>query len=40
LVPRFDESEGQGQRSKVKIIRDKKRHFSVLSAAYVPVYVW
>jgi len=27
LVPRSDEFEGQGQRSKVKVARDKKRYF-------------
>jgi len=26
------EGQGQGQRSKVRVIRDKKRHFSALSA--------
>jgi len=35
LVPRSDEFEGQGQRSKVKVTRDKKTVLSVLSAACV-----
>jgi len=33
LVPRSDEFEGQGQRSKVMVTRAKKRHFPALSAA-------
>jgi len=33
LFPRLDEFEGQGQRSKVKVTMDKKRHFSALSSA-------
>jgi len=28
LVPHLDEFEGQGERSKIKVTRDKKRHFS------------
>jgi len=35
LDPRLDKFEGQGQMSKVKVIRYKKRHFSALSAACV-----
>ena len=35
LIPRSEEFECQGQRSKVKVTRDKKRHFSALSAACV-----
>jgi len=35
LVPPSDEFEGQGQGPKVKVIRDKKRHFSALLAACV-----
>ena len=35
LVPRSDKFEGQGQRSKVKVTRDKKQHFSALLAACV-----
>ena len=35
LVPRSDEIEGEGQRLKVKVTKDKKRHFSSLSAACV-----
>jgi len=39
LVPYLDEFECQGQREKVKVTRDKKRHFSALSAACVQ-FVW
>ena len=35
LVPRSDEFEGQGQRSKVKVTRDKNGIFAALSAACV-----
>ena len=35
LIPRSDEFEGQGQKSKVKVTRDKKGHFSALSASCV-----
>ena len=35
LVPRSDEFEGQGQRSKANVTRDKKLHISALSAACV-----
>jgi len=35
LVPRSDEFEGQGQRSKIKIITDKNGILSALSAACV-----
>jgi len=33
--PHADEFEGQGQRSKVKVTRDKKRHFLAISVACV-----
>ena len=33
LVPRSDESEGQGQRSKVKVTREKKMASSALRPA-------
>ena len=35
LVPRSDGVEGQGQMSNAKVTRNKKRHFSALSAACV-----
>ena len=35
LVPSSDDFECQGQRSKVKVTRDKKQHFSALSVACV-----
>jgi len=42
LVPSLDEFEAQDQRSKVKVTRDKKRHFfdpfGGLRAVYM--YVW
>jgi len=35
LVPRSDEFEGQGQRTNVKVTRDKNGIFAAISAAYV-----
>jgi len=35
FFPCSDEFEGQGQRSKAKVTRDKKQHFSALSTACV-----